>query len=410
VPSSGGLGAAGASGGSSAGGPSGAGGTIGSGAAGSAGAAGSSGGKPGSGGSSGASGGGGSGGAPPLPTTAFVYVGSGNYSGSNGAVSLYKFDYAAATLTFVDRVSVGGLASFLAIDAQRNALFIADEADGNLRRLSLDPVSHVPSRAAPSTSMTSGHPVHVSVTGDGRFVLVAHYNEGKAESFGVDSGALTASLDLESPGSQAHAAVLAPDERFVFVPCKGSDRVARFAFDGATGMLSPVTPAVSTQSGDGPRHLAFHPNGTFAYVVNELSSTVIAYAYTTADGSLSELMRTTTLPQGFSGSSTGAEIAVSPSGDIVYASNRFAGANGDIVTFRVAADGKLTLVGHQSTGGHTPRSFALDPTGRFLFAGNQDSNSVAVLAIDASTGTLSAPATTDVGVNAYFVGVAPFTD
>ena len=175
-------------------------------------------------------------------------------------------------------------------------------------------------------------------------------------------------------------------------------------------MLSPLA-AVNTQSGDGPRHMAFHPNGKFAYVVNEISSTVIAYAYSTTDGSLTELMRTTSLPQGFSGTSTGAEIVVDPSGRFLFASNRFTGANGDIVAFGInAADGRISLIGHQSTGGRTPRSFSIDPTGRFLLVGNQGSNTVAVLAIDMTTGQPGAAKTTDIGVAPYFVGAAPFTE
>jgi 6-phosphogluconolactonase len=116
------------------------------------------------------------------------------------------------------------------------------------------------------------------------------------------------------------------------------------------------------------------------------------------------------LPPGFSGTSTGAEIAVDPSGRVLYASNRFTGANGDIVAFAIAADGRISLIGHQSTGGRTPRSFSIDPTGRFLFVGNQDSNTVGVLAIDGATGALGAVKTTDIGVNPYFVGAAPFTE
>jgi 6-phosphogluconolactonase len=398
-------------GGSAAGGGAGNGGSSGGGAnggsSGSAGAGGSTGGA--SGGSSGTGGATGTGGSSGAATTGFVYVGSGDFSGPNGAVTLYRFDYQTAALTQVDRVPVGGLASFLAIDAPHSALFAADEADGNLRMLSLDATTHAPSHATPSSTPTAGHPVHVTATSDGRFVLVAHYNEGKAESFGVQNGALTASLDVESPGSQAHAAVLAPDERFAFVPCKGSNRIARFSFDAATGALSPLT-AVNTQAGDGPRHMAFHPNGKYAYVINENSSSVIAYAYTAADGSLSELMRTTSLPPGFSGTSTGAEIAVEPSGRFLYASNRYTGANGDIVAFAInAADGRISAIGHQSTGGRTPRSFSIDPTGRFLFVGNQGSNTVGVLAIDGATGALGSAKTTDVGVTPYFVGAAPFT-
>lgn len=399
-------GGAGGSAGSTAGGTPGSGGSSGaSGASGSSGAGGANGG--GAGGSNGGSSG--AGGSAGATTTGFVYVGSGDYSGPNGAVTFYRFDYQTTTLSQVDRVPVGGLASFMAIDASSFRLFVADEADGNLRLLALNPSSGAPSHATPSSTPTAGHPVHVTTTHDGKWVLVAHYNEGKAESFGVQNGSLTASLDVESPGSQAHEVVLSPDERFAFVPCKGSDRIARFSFDGSSGTLTPLAPPVTTQTGDGPRHMAFHPTGKFAYVVTELSSSVIAYTYS-ADGSFTELMRTTALPSGFSGTSTGAEIAVDPSGRFLYASNRITGANGDIVAFGInTADGRISLIGHQSTGGRTPRSFSLDATGRFLFVGNQGSNTVAVMPIDTTTGELGPANTTDVGVSPYFVGAAPFT-
>lgn len=402
-------GGSGGASGSTAGGAPGAGAANG-GAGGSSGNAGAGGASGGTGGSTNTGGAPGTGGAPSA-TTAFVYVGSGDFNGGNGAATLYRFDYQTAMLSSADRIFVGGLAAFMAIDSANSRLFIADEQEGNLRRVPLDGITHVMDRTMVQTQATpGGHPVHVTTTRDGRFALVAHYNEGKAESFGVQNDTLGASLDVESPGSQAHAAVLAPDEKFAFVPCKGSDRIARFGFDAATGALSALAP-VNTQSGDGPRHMAFHPIGNYAYVVNELSSSVIAYSYAAATGTLTELMRTTTLPSGFSGTSTGAEIAVDPSGRFLYASNRFTGANGDIVAFAInAADGRISLIGHQSTGGRTPRSFSIDPTGRFLFVGNQGSNTVGVLAIDGATGTLGAAKTTDVGVTPYFVGAAPFTE
>jgi 6-phosphogluconolactonase (cycloisomerase 2 family) len=322
---------------------------------------------------------------------------------------LYRFDYASHALTQVDRVSVGMLASFLAVDAPRSALFVADEGDGNLRRLSLDVASHAPLRSAPSTVKTAGHPVHVTATRSGAFALVAEYSEGKAESFGASGGAISRSVDVESPGAQAHEVVLAPDERFAFVPCKGSDTIARFGFDSATGALTALTP-MTTRSGDGPRHLAVSPSGAFAYVITELSSTVIAYDYKASDGSLAELMRTTSLPPNFSGTSAAAEIALTASGKRLYASNRITGENGDVAAFGVGADGRVTSIGHQTTGGRTPRSFAIDPTDRFIFVGNQESNSVAVLSIDATTGALGAPETTDIGITPYVVVVAPFTE
>jgi 6-phosphogluconolactonase len=145
--------------------------------------------------------------------------------------------------------------------------------------------------------------------------------------------------------------------------------------------------------------------------VNELSNSVIAYDYVASSGSFAEIMRTTTLPSGFSGTSTGAEIVVDPSGRYLYASNRFSGRDGDIVAFGIdAATGRIALIGHQSTGGRTPRSFSVDPTGRFLFVGNQGSNSVGVLAIDSANGSLGTAKTTDIGVTPYYVGAAPFTE
>jgi 6-phosphogluconolactonase len=195
---------------------------------------------------------------------------------------------------------------------------------------------------------------------------------------------------------------LAPQQDFVFVPCKANDKINRYKFDKATGALTEPTPT-ATAAGAGPRHMAFAPNGQFAYLVNELASTVYAYSY--AAGVLTELQRITALPDGFTGSSAGAEIAVSPSGKDVYSSNRPNGQDGTLAQFRVGTDGKLTANGSQSTGGRTPRSFAIDPTGRFVIAGNVDSNSVAVLAVDATTGKLGTAKVMDVGLSPWFVGI-----
>jgi 6-phosphogluconolactonase len=244
--------------------------------------------------------------------------------------------------------------------------------------------------------------VHISVTTDGKFVLTAQYNQGTIEAFSVAGGMLGASLGSQAACGQSHAVILAPQQDFVFVPCKANDKINRYKFDKATGALTEPTPT-ATAAGAGPRHMAFAPNGQFAYLVNELASTVYAYSY--AAGALIELQRITALPDGFTGSSAGAEIAVSPSGKDVYSSNRPNGQDGTLAQFRVGTDGKLTANGSQSTGGRTPRSFAIDPTGRFVIAGNVDSNSVAVLAVDATTGKLGTAKVMDVGFSPWFVGI-----
>jgi 6-phosphogluconolactonase len=345
-------------------------------------------------------------GANELPSSTFVYVGSGDAVGGHGAIGVYRWDGQARALTHVNDVPAGALASFLAIDEAHSALYQADEGDGNLRRFDLDPASHVPFGA--KAVGTAGHPVFVTTTKDGRFVLVAHFNEGKVETFGVADGVLGSSLDVESPGSEAHAIILSPDERFAFVPCRGADEIVRYHFDATTGMLATVAPPVLLQAKDGPRHLVFHPNRALAYLVNELSSTVVAYAYDASAGSLTELDRKSLLPIGFAGTSTAAELALNPSGSVLYVTDRIAGQDGTLTAFLVGKDGRLTFVARKSTGGQTPRSFAMDPSGRFVFVGNQDGNSLAVFASDGVSGALGTPSVKALGATAYFVGAAAF--
>jgi 6-phosphogluconolactonase len=324
----------------------------------------------------------------------------GGGQNGKGAVSLYSLDYATGALTLVKRVDIGQNGSFLALDAANHALYVADDTGRRVRRMTVDGTSWIP--AVGNDQASSGEPVHVAVSADGKFVITAQYNQGTVEAFPVNAGMLGASSGGQTACGQAHEVVFAPQQDFVFVPCKADSKINRYKFDKATGALTDPMPT-STAQGAGPRHMAFAPSGRFAYLVNELASTVYAYSYSA--GALTELQRITSLPDGFSGTSAGAEIVVSPSGKDVYASNRPQGQEGSIAQFRVGDDGKLTANGHQSTGGKTPRSFAIDPTGRFVIAGNVDSNSVSVLAVDAATGKLGAPKTMSVDISPWFVGI-----
>jgi len=342
--------------------------------------------------------GGGSGGGGALPETAHVFIGGAQ--GNAGVVALYTLTYATAELTLEKRVDVGQNASFLAVDAARSALYVADDNGRRVRRLTLDAATWQPSVG--NDQAASGEPVHIAVSADGALVLTAQYNQGSIEVFGVSGGMIGASIGSQNACAQAHQVVLAPQEDFLFVPCKGADRIERYAFNKTTGAVSAPT-STATAGGAGPRHLAFAPSGSFAYLINELANTVYAYSY--AGGALTELQRITSLPDGFSGSSTGAEIAVSPSGTDVYASNRPQGQDGTIAQFRVGADGRLTANGHRSTGGRTPRHFAIDPTGRVVLAGNLDSSSVGLMAVDADTGELGAAKVITLPFSPWYVGV-----
>jgi 6-phosphogluconolactonase len=186
----------------------------------------------------------------------------------------------------------------------------------------------------------------------------------------------------------AHSVNIDPDNRYALVADLGMDKVMVYRLDLEQGKLVPNDPPfASLHAGAGPRHLAFHPNRKYVYVINELDSTMTAFSYLAEAGELSEIQTLSTLPEGYPGEqSSCADIHVAPSGKFVYGSNR---GHDSIAIFAVdLATGKLSLVGHESTQGKTPRNFAIDPSGTFLLAANQDSSTVVSFRIDQQTGEL----------------------
>ncbi len=248
-------------------------------------------------------------------------------------------------------------------------------------------------------------PTHISIDATGAHVFVANYGNGTISVFPVQAnGGLGAATQTLSPGANAH--MIAPDatNRSVFVPCLGSNLVAQYRFDPGTGMLTPNTPAsVPTAAGAGPRHIAFARDGRFAYVINELNSTMSAFSLDAATGRLTALQTLPTRAAGATGTNTTAEVVVHPSGTFLYGSNR--GDNNIVVYAIDTTTGMLTVVEHESTQGATPRSFAIDPTGTFLYAANAGSNSVHAFRIDPTTGRLSPTATPNTVPTPQFVGV-----
>lgn len=332
-----------------------------------------------------------------------VYFGTYTDTTSKG-IYAGAFDLAEGRLSGVALVAEAARPSFLAIHPRRPLLYavgeVADfqgkktgvvrafaiEASGKLRLLNEQPSG-------------GAGPCYVAVEPGGRCVLVANYAGGSVASLPIEEDGR-----LKSPGSviqhqgrgpnprrqegpHAHSINVDPTGRFALAPDLGCDKVFVYRLDAAAGRLIPHDPpAVALAPGAGPRHLAFHPNGQFAYVINELDSTVTALAYDGSAGRLKVLSSVSTLPPGFSGSNTTADIHVHPSGRFLYGSNR---GHDSIAIFAIAGDGTLRPLGHQSTRGKTPRNFALDPSGQYLLAANQDSDTVAVFRIDAQTGLLS---------------------
>ncbi len=239
-----------------------------------------------------------------------------------------------------------------------------------------------------------GHPCFASVSPDGRRIYTPNYSSGTVACIAITAdGRLGELLDiaqhegsgpdrLRQAGPHPHAVALASDGHIALVPDLGTDRLVRYAIEDGSGVLRSPS-AWPLEPGAGPRHLALHPSGRVAFLVNELASTLVSLRF---DPDFEPLRQHSTLPPGWRGHSTAADVCVHPAGRFVYVSNR--GWDG-IAAFRTDADGNLDPIGFCVTCGRTPRGLAMDPAGRFLLAAHQDSDEVICFGIDAATGELA---------------------
>jgi 6-phosphogluconolactonase len=308
-------------------------------------------------------------------------------SGYGPDIAWLDFDPAAGTMTPVGSIAAQqAQPSFLAMTGSH--VYAVSESGNRAAAYAIDPATGALSFVNDVDS-GGGGPAHIAVDRSGAFVLVANFGGGTVTVVPIRAdGGLDAPRQPVSPGTNSHETVLDAANQFAFVPCRGSDHVAQYRFDAATGNLMPNdTPDALTAAGAGPRHIAFAPDGAHAYLINELDSTLTAFAYDATTGRLSSPQTIPTRAAGATGDNTGAEVWVHPSGKFVYGSNR---GDDNIAVFSVAAGtGQVTLVGTTSTGGKTPRDFTIDPTGHWLLAANQDSNTVITFAIDPTTGMLT---------------------
>lgn len=343
------------------------------------------------------------------PDDWIMYVGTYTRAPSKG-IYAYRFQGATGQVT---PLGTAGLAaetenpSFLAVHPNQRFLYAVNEVSryegrdgGSVSAFSIDRATGALTLLN-RVSSRGGSPCHLSVDGTGKWLFVANYGGGSVAAFPLrDDGTLgEASAFVQHAGSSvnqarqagphAHAAVVSPDNRFVLAADLGVDRVFTYPLDAAAGGLATARPlAASIAPGSGPRHLAFRPDGKFVYVLNEMLSSVGAFRYDAGRGTLTGLQTLSTLPDGFTGDNSGAEIAVHPGSTFVYASNR---GHDSIAIFRSdPAKGTLTAVDRVSTQGRTPRNFAIDPSGRFLVAANQNSGTLVTFKIDQATGGLTA--------------------
>jgi 6-phosphogluconolactonase len=338
-------------------------------------------------------------------TKYLVYVGCGGAKQTEG-IYAYRFDTVTNKLTSLGRAVVADNPSFLAVGPNRRILYAVNEtsdfgghSSGAVSAFTIAPdtgqltlLNEVPSGGA--------GPCHLSVDKTGKYLAVANYDGGSLGTFPIlpDGRLGKASAFLQHKGAginpqrqegpHVHSVYFSADNRLLMSADLGLDEVFVYRFDDATGKLTPNNPAFAmTAAGAGPRHFVFHPNGKFGYVVNEINSSVTAFAFNATTGALDVIQTVSTLPEEFKGDNSAAEIAIEPSGKFLYASNR---GNDSIAVFAInGKKGLLTSVGFVPTLGKTPRNFAIDPTGGYLFAANSGSDHVVEFRIDHSNGLLT---------------------
>ncbi len=333
----------------------------------------------------------------------FVYVG-----GYGNQIHVFHLDVGDGSLTPVGSpVDAGTNPSFLAVDPAHHTLFAVNEdggGKGSVASFHLDSTTGMLSFVSRVSSKGDG-PAHVSTDKTGGFALVANYGGGTVAVLPIGpGGVLGQAIDVHDHGggnANPHQIITSPGNDFAFVPNKGLNTVTQYAFNASTGKLTSAS-KLDVAGGAGPRHLDFSPTSPHAYLINENDSTLSALTYDAAAGKLTSIQTISTLPSGFNGNNSGAEIQVAPSGKFVYASNR---GHDSIAVFSVAPDGKLALVGHQPVMGQTPRHFQVEASGELLLVANQNSNNVVTFRIDAATGTLTPTGKSVTVQSATYVGV-----
>jgi 6-phosphogluconolactonase len=335
----------------------------------------------------------------------------GTYTGKDSkGIYAYRYDPSSSHLNVLGLAAKTDNPSFLAIDPTGRFLYAVNEVQkykgSNSGAVSAFAIDRIHGRVSGRLSLLNevasrgADPCYIVFDKTGKYALVANYTGGNVAVFPVAAGGrigepsafvqhFGSSVNRErQEAPHAHWIDTTPDNRFAIAVDLGLDELLVYRFDAHTGTLNPnAPPYAKLDPGAGPRHLAFHPNGKFAYVVNELQSSITTFSYQASGGVLLAGKTVSILPKNFSGNNTAAEIQVHPNGKFLFASNR---GHDSIAVLSIDRDtGNLTLVDCFPTLGKAPRDFVIDPTGTRLFVANQDSNNIVVFQIDPNTGRLA---------------------
>lgn len=316
-------------------------------------------------------------------------------TGSNG-IYVYRFDAANGKATALSHTKDICNPSYLAIAPGGKRLYACTESrmkeKGSLSAFDIDPKKGR-LQFIGKTSSLGDNPAYVALDKAGARVAIANYTGGSYTIFPVGSDGMPGKAQFHvqhfgkgfNPTRQdaphVHSAVYGPDSRFLYIQDLGLDQIT---------VVSPSTgdelAQIRTLPGSGPRHLTFHPNGKFAYLIEEMGGYVDAWRYEPSTGMLDSVQRIAAHPDTVNGPFRSSDIHVSPDGRFLYASNR---AETSIAIFSIdGPTGLLHPVGYVPTMGIEPRNFTLDPSGRWLLVGNQESNTIVIFRVDVQTGML----------------------
>lgn len=330
----------------------------------------------------------------------YLYVGTYTSRTSEG-IYVYQFNTKTGDCMPISTAKGISNPSFLSISTDNRFLYTLGGKKGDtVRAFAIEKQSH-------NLTFLNEQPLggffgsaHLAIDKTGKWLIVGNYLAGSINVLPVKSdgslGEVTQTIQHEGksvhPERQTkpyvHSINFSPNNKDVFVADLGLDKIMAYTLNAQTGQLTPSNPAfVATRPGSGPRHFTFHPNGKFTYVVNEIDATVTGFTY--KNGVLEIIQTVNNLPEDYKGRKWAADIHISPDGKFLYASNR--AEHESLSIFKIdKKTGKLTLVGHQSVNGKTPRNFAIDPTGNFVLVANQDSDNITIFKRDKKTGKLTA--------------------
>ena len=340
-----------------------------------------------------------------------VYVGT--YTGADGrGEGIYHFTLSPSNGALTERKLAASTVSpsWIALHPSKKFLYAANEAgpgNGSVSAFLVERGGGL--RKLNSVNSQGAAPCHLSFDASGKFVFVANYMSGTLAVFPIEEdGKLHEASDVQhhsgandAPNGAtngptgafttlghdaAHAHFIHQDVqgKFVLAVDLGQDKIYTYRFDATAGKLIPHS-TTSIPTGDGPRHLAFHPNGKWIYLVTEQASTVTFFHYSPEAGSLTSLQTLSTLPDGFAGTTYGSELTMHPNGKWLYATNRL---HDSIAVYEIQHDGQLQHVSQTHTGGDYPRHTNIDPSGRYFYVCNQKGDNIPSFRIDQHTGTL----------------------